>query len=287
MCRQGSFEEDSSEYASTIVSAKSDERITIKMTKEGNLISGARNLRRSPAGPVEEKIWRDGKTAYIEQTSGMDNKTAQLDIPEGRTLALEGSLLVLLRFFPYDSATRWELFMIDFSGRSVTATAHQAGIERITVPAGEFSGSVIFLMALRSFSAEEIRQRTRSVSFIECAAELKGVRHDVTPAFLPLIRLFGRIDEKIFGHIESRQGMPQPSHLFSAASLRAKGLVFYHENVDVRFRAGIAPGPGAEEHHLPRLRGLDDGFRHLFKECIGNRRHFPQVYILPRVSSRD
>ena len=29
--------------------------------------------------------------------------------------------------------------MIDFSGRSVTATARQAGIERITVPAGEFS----------------------------------------------------------------------------------------------------------------------------------------------------
>jgi hypothetical protein len=28
--------------------------------------------------------------------------------------------------------------MIDFSGRSVNATARQAGIERITVPAGEF-----------------------------------------------------------------------------------------------------------------------------------------------------
>jgi len=134
-----SFEEDSAEYVSTIVSAKSDERITIKMTKEGNLVSGARSLLRSPGGPVEEKIWRDGKTAYVEHTSGTDKKTAQLDIPEGRTLALEGSLLVLLRFFPYDSTTRWELFMIDFSGRSVTATARQAGIERITVPAGEFS----------------------------------------------------------------------------------------------------------------------------------------------------
>jgi len=61
-----------------------------------------------------------------------------MDIPKGRTLAVEGSLLVLLRFFPYDSATRWDLFMIDFSGESVTASARQAGIERITVPAGEF-----------------------------------------------------------------------------------------------------------------------------------------------------
>ena len=134
-----SFEEGSSEYASTIVSAKSDELITIKMTKEGNLISATRSLRRGPGGPVEEKIWRDGNTAYIEQTSGTDKKTVSLDIPEGRTLALEGSLLVLLRFFPYDSATRWELFMIDFAGQSVTATARQARIENITVPAGEFS----------------------------------------------------------------------------------------------------------------------------------------------------
>jgi hypothetical protein len=134
-----SFEKGSAEYVSTIVSAKSDERITIKMTKEGNLISGTRSLRRSPGGPVEEKIWRDGKRAYVEQTSGTDKKIIPLDIPESRTLALQGSLLVLLRFFPYDSTTRWELFMIDFSGRSVTATARQAGIERITVPAGEFS----------------------------------------------------------------------------------------------------------------------------------------------------
>ncbi len=134
-----SFKEDSAEYASTIVSAKSDQRITIKMTKQGHLISGARSFRRNPGGPTEEKIWRDGKRAYVEQTSGTHKKTIQLDIPEGRTLAVEGSLLVLLRFFPYDSATRWDLFMIDFSGRSITATARQAGVERITVPAGEFS----------------------------------------------------------------------------------------------------------------------------------------------------
>ena len=84
---------------------------------------------------VQHPDWFD----VVEQTSGTDKKTIQLNIPEGRTLAIEGSLLVLLRFFPYDSTTRWDLFMIDFSGKSITATARQAGIERITVPAGEFS----------------------------------------------------------------------------------------------------------------------------------------------------
>jgi len=63
-----SFEEDSAEYASTIVSVKSDDGITIRMTKEGNLISGTRCLLRSLEGPVEEKIWRDGRTAYVEHT---------------------------------------------------------------------------------------------------------------------------------------------------------------------------------------------------------------------------
>jgi hypothetical protein len=134
-----SFEEDSAEYTSKIVSAKSDEHITIKMTKEGHLISGERSLRRSPGGVTEEKIWREGKEAFVEQTSGPDEKTIQLNIPEGRTLAVEGSLLVLLRFFPYDSDTRWNLFMIDFSGKSVNATVRQTGIERVIVPAGEFS----------------------------------------------------------------------------------------------------------------------------------------------------
>ena len=88
-----SFEEDSSEYASTIVSEKSDERITIKMTKEGNLISGTRSLRRGPRGPIEEKIWRDGKTAYVEQTSGTDKKTYDWIFPRAELWLLKAPFL--------------------------------------------------------------------------------------------------------------------------------------------------------------------------------------------------
>jgi hypothetical protein len=43
-----SFEEDSSEYASTIISKKSDELITIKMTREGNFNFSDQ---KSPQGP--------------------------------------------------------------------------------------------------------------------------------------------------------------------------------------------------------------------------------------------
>ncbi|MGD0229204.1 MAG: hypothetical protein ABSC19_02450 [Syntrophorhabdales bacterium] len=134
-----SFEANGIGFASTAVSEKAEERIRVKMTREGDLISGARSLAiNSSRRLTEGKIWRDENKVYIEQISGKGKKTKTLDIPKGATLAVEGSLLVLLRFFPYESATRWDLFMIDFSGTAVAATARQAGVERIAVPAGEF-----------------------------------------------------------------------------------------------------------------------------------------------------
>jgi hypothetical protein len=133
-----SFEADGIGFTSTSVSEKAEERIQVKMTRDGDLITGARSLTGSSGSVTEEKIRRDNNKVYIEQDSGEDKKTKTLDIPQGATLAVEGSLLVLLRFFPYDSATQWNLFMIDFSGKSAAATARQTGIERIEVPAGEF-----------------------------------------------------------------------------------------------------------------------------------------------------
>jgi hypothetical protein len=134
-----SFEAGGIGFASKSVSEKAEEQIQVKMTGEGDLITGARSLISSVGRLTEAKIWRDGNKAYIERTSGKNKKTSILDIPDGATLAVDGSLLVLLRFFPCGSATRWDLFMIDFSGKSVAATARQIGIERIVVPAGEFS----------------------------------------------------------------------------------------------------------------------------------------------------
>jgi hypothetical protein len=133
-----SFEDDGIGFTSTSVSEKAEERIQVKMTRDGDLITGARSLTDSSGSVTEEKIWRDNNKVYIERDSGEDKKTKTLDIPQGATLAVEGSLLVLLRFFPYGSATQWNLFMIDFSGKSAAATARQTGTERIEVPGGEF-----------------------------------------------------------------------------------------------------------------------------------------------------
>jgi hypothetical protein len=76
---------------------------------------------------------------YVEQASGKDKKTTTLDIPEGTTFALRAPCLFSSDSFPTGAPPRGIFFMIDFSGKSVTATARQSAIERVEVPAGEFA----------------------------------------------------------------------------------------------------------------------------------------------------
>ena len=134
-----SFENDCIVVSSTKVSQKAQERTLLKLTQEGDLISGTRRRVANSGSSSQAVIWRDEQRAYIERTSGERKETTVIKmIPQGSTLAVEGSLVVLLRSFPYQSATTWHLFMIDFRGKSIGATARQTGIERITVPAGDF-----------------------------------------------------------------------------------------------------------------------------------------------------
>jgi len=52
--------------------------------------------------------------------------------------AVDGSLLVLLRSFPFNQGKEWNVFMVDFSGYAIKVAVRQAGMEKIAVPAGEF-----------------------------------------------------------------------------------------------------------------------------------------------------
>ena len=90
-------------------------------------------------GGSRSRRYGETRTRYISRKPPARTKRPRPWIfPKGATLAVEGSVLVLFRFFPYDSAARWHLFMVDFSGKSAAAIARQTGIERIEVPAGEF-----------------------------------------------------------------------------------------------------------------------------------------------------
>ncbi len=132
-----SFEESGLVFTSDSISKRAEERISVTMTRGGELVSGTRRLAEKSGTITEERIWREGEKAYIERTSGKDKRTTSVEVPDGATLAVEASLLVLFRCFPYQSTEQWQLFVIDFTGKSMAATALQTGVERLTVPAGE------------------------------------------------------------------------------------------------------------------------------------------------------
>jgi len=121
------------------ISDKEVEYITIELDADGNFASGARNVTH-PSGKskFEGSLWRKQKTVYTKRLSGREHKTREFDLPKNKSLAVDGSLLLLLRSFPFDQNREWKLFFIDFSQRSVSGTVRQAGVETIRVKAGEF-----------------------------------------------------------------------------------------------------------------------------------------------------
>lgn len=129
----------------TIVLSRTDrpgggERIEIRMEPGGELISASRRIV-GVRGEVEraDSIWREGETAWSRTEKAGEEDTREHAVPEGKPLAVDASLLFLLRDIPFDEeAIERDFFMIDFSGRSITVTARNRGTVQIEVPAGSF-----------------------------------------------------------------------------------------------------------------------------------------------------
>jgi len=121
------------------ISSKEVESISIELDADGNFISGVRNVSH-PSGKskFEGTMWRKQKTVYARRRSGKGLKTREFSQPKNKALAVDGSLLLLLRSFPFDQNRESKLFMVDFSQRSVSGKVRQAGVETIRVKAGEF-----------------------------------------------------------------------------------------------------------------------------------------------------
>ncbi len=124
-------------YHSKISSSRSREEIRIETDREGRFISGTRQvLSYEKDLPAEQKIWREKDKIFLQGNGGGKLKTYNL--AEDRGFAVDGSLLLLLRFFPFESGPTWKIFMVDFAGYAITVEVHLAGTEMITVPAGTF-----------------------------------------------------------------------------------------------------------------------------------------------------
>jgi hypothetical protein len=109
------------------------------MDRKARFVAGARSAFQSPDKSVSrERIWRDRNTVFVERATEGEMKRKEHRLRPDRELAVDGSLLALLRFFPFGEEKVWNLFMVDFSGYSISVMVQQEGGEKITVPAGEF-----------------------------------------------------------------------------------------------------------------------------------------------------
>jgi len=127
------------EYISKTISPEDIEEITIHTDREGRFISGLRTTSSRQNEKVQqEKVWIADRKAYVERGTGEEKKRKEYELPQDMPFAVDGSLLVLLRSFPFNESREWTVFMVDFSGYAIKVTVRQAGMEKVAVPAGEF-----------------------------------------------------------------------------------------------------------------------------------------------------
>ena len=126
-------------YTSKIIRPENCEEIKIKMKPNGEFISGIRKISNQSRKIMnrDENI-KDGDKLYMKSYSDRKKKIKENKIPKDKLLAIDASLLVLLRSFPFNENKIWDVFMVDFSRYSVTVNIQQTGVENVVVPAGEF-----------------------------------------------------------------------------------------------------------------------------------------------------
>jgi len=127
------------EYISKIISPEDLEEITIHIDRDGRFISGLRTTSSRQNEKLQrERVWIADHKVYVERGTGEEKKRKEHALPQDMPFAVDGSLLVLLRSFPFNESKEWTVFMVDFSGYAIQATVRQAGIEKVVVPAGKF-----------------------------------------------------------------------------------------------------------------------------------------------------
>lgn len=120
-------------------SSEAQEIIKIETSTDGKFRSATKDMIDNFGKYIHiAGIFRDEEKVYVRQFSNGSPKTKEYSIPRGKPLAVDASLLLLMRVFPFDKNIEWDVFMVDFSQYSISVRVVQADIENIVVPAGEF-----------------------------------------------------------------------------------------------------------------------------------------------------
>jgi len=93
---------------------------------------------RKPGEDRLDSLWTEGQTLYAYRLKDGKIEDKTFDLPRDRPLAVDASLMLLFRQFPFDTGEEMRVFMVDFSQRKVDVTVRQKDVETISVPAGDF-----------------------------------------------------------------------------------------------------------------------------------------------------
>jgi len=118
------------------LSARSEEAIVVSLLAQ-EFATATRERRNGGVLVARESVRRAGDHVEIESHEGerVERKSVRLgDAP----LAVDASLLLLFRDFVDAAPESSRVFMVDFSGRSITVDLRKRGTESVNVPAGTF-----------------------------------------------------------------------------------------------------------------------------------------------------
>jgi hypothetical protein len=115
------------------------EVIKIEMLPDGSFFSGTKYFMNELGKTIRTvRIVRENGMVSVERHSEEKKEKKNIKLPSDKVLAIDASLLVLMRNFPFDQGSQWDVFMVDFSRQSVSVSVRQAGVEKVLVPSGEF-----------------------------------------------------------------------------------------------------------------------------------------------------
>jgi len=128
-------------YEFQTVDDEQEERGWIE-TGPGAFFTGAyRTVKRPDKGIVEvDSMWRDENTLRVLRRKPLEEKEElkDFDLPDDKPLAVDASLLLWMRGYPFAKGAKRKVYMVDFSQHKVNVNVEQRGVEIVTVPAGTF-----------------------------------------------------------------------------------------------------------------------------------------------------
>lgn len=127
-------------YTSTRNTAENIRTTELSLEPDGTFLTGFRK-NTAPGGLTKDQstIEKSHEAIMVHRLIKDTTKVKKHTIPRDKQIAVDASLLVLMRSFPFSTDTVWRIFMVDFSGHTVSVTVTNTGTEDISVPAGTFA----------------------------------------------------------------------------------------------------------------------------------------------------